>query len=137
MKSRLGKVAVNISKLTGGKIEKARRGVLHGKLRLDLYFVYRKHWLEIKIIEYVVCRKKRLSNWNFITYIQCTADRSNLLVFIYFYYSQIVRTFCRSFYCFVIHIQTFFKWLWCHGCKNNSSHHIRKLYKTPNQGVAK
>ena len=25
-----------------------------------------------------------------------------------FYYSQIMRTFIRSFYCFLIHIQTFF-----------------------------
>ena len=51
---------------------------------------------------------KRLSNCNFITYIQCTADRSNLWFFIHFYYSQIMRTFSRSFYCFLIHIQTFF-----------------------------
>ena len=29
----------DISKLTGGKNEKARRGTLHEKLRLDLYFV--------------------------------------------------------------------------------------------------
>ena len=34
---------VNISNLTGGKNEKARRGALHEKLRLDLCFVYRKH----------------------------------------------------------------------------------------------
>ena len=38
MKIRLEKPAVNISKLTGGKNEKARRGTLHEKLRLDLYF---------------------------------------------------------------------------------------------------
>ena len=37
MKIRLEKAAVNISKLTGGKNEKARRGVLHEKLRLDLF----------------------------------------------------------------------------------------------------
>ena len=36
------KPAVNISKLTGGKNEKAKRGALHEKLRLDLYFAYRK-----------------------------------------------------------------------------------------------
>ena len=77
MKIRLEKLAVNISKLTGGKNEKPRRGVLHKKLRLDLYFVYRKHGMEIKVIElwYV---DKRLSNWSFITYIQCAAGRSNL-----------------------------------------------------------
>ena len=45
---RLEKPAVNISKLTGGKNEKPRRGTLHEKLWLDLYFVYRKHWMEIK-----------------------------------------------------------------------------------------
>ena len=50
---------------------------------------------------------KRLSNWNFITYIQCTTGRSNLWFFIWFYYSQIIITFSRSFYYFLIHIQTF------------------------------
>ena len=55
MKIRLEKVAVNISKLTGGKNEKPRRGALLEKLLLDLYFVYRKNWMEIKIIEYVIC----------------------------------------------------------------------------------
>ena len=42
MKIRLEKSAVNISNLTGGKNEKARRGPLHEKLRLDLYFFYRE-----------------------------------------------------------------------------------------------
>ena len=35
--------AVNISKLTGGKNEKVRQGALLEKLRLDLYFICRKH----------------------------------------------------------------------------------------------
>ena len=39
MKIRLEKPAVNISKLTGGKNEKPRRGALFEKLRLNLYFV--------------------------------------------------------------------------------------------------
>ena len=47
---------------------------------------------------------KRLSDWNFMTYIQCTAERSNLWHFIHFYYSQIMRTFSRNFYCFLIPI---------------------------------
>ena len=38
MKIRLEKLAVNISKLTGGKNEKPRRGALHEKLRLDFVF---------------------------------------------------------------------------------------------------
>ena len=43
MKIRLEKPSVNISNLTGGKNEKARRGALHEKLRLDLYiFFYRE-----------------------------------------------------------------------------------------------
>ena len=58
MKIRLEKPAVNISKLTGGKNEKPRRGALHEKLRLNLYFVNRKHCMEIKIIEYVICRQE-------------------------------------------------------------------------------
>ena len=43
MKFRPEKLAVNISKLTGGKNKKPRRGALHEKIRLDFYFVYRKH----------------------------------------------------------------------------------------------
>ena len=43
MKIRVEEPAVNISKLTSGKNEKARWGALHEKLRLDLYFLYRKH----------------------------------------------------------------------------------------------
>ena len=58
MKIWLEKPAVNISKLRGGKNEKARRGALHEKLRQDLYFAYRKHWMEIKITEYVICRQE-------------------------------------------------------------------------------
>ena len=48
--------------------------------------------------------EKRLSNWHFITYIQWTADRSNLWFFIHFYYSQMIRAFSRSFYCFLIYM---------------------------------
>ena len=40
---RLEKLAVNISKLAGGKNEKPRRGTLHEKLRLDFYLVYKNH----------------------------------------------------------------------------------------------
>ena len=58
MKIRLVKSAMNISKLTGDKNEKARRWALHEKLRLDLYFVYRKHGMEIKITEHVTCRQE-------------------------------------------------------------------------------
>ena len=58
MKLRLEKPEVNISKLSGGKNEKARRGALYKKLRLDLYFVYRKHGMEIKITECVICRQE-------------------------------------------------------------------------------
>ena len=39
MKFRLQKPAVNISNLTGGKNEKARREDLHEKLRLNLHFL--------------------------------------------------------------------------------------------------
>ena len=58
MKIRLEKPAVIISNLTGGKNEKARRGALHEKLRLDLYFFYREQRMEIKITEYVICRQE-------------------------------------------------------------------------------
>ena len=58
VKIRLEKPAANISKLTGGKTEKARRGALHEKPRLDLFFIYRKHWMEIKITEYVIHRQE-------------------------------------------------------------------------------
>ena len=58
MKIRLEKPAMNISEVTGGKNEKARRGTLYQKRRLDLYFVYRKQLMEIKIAEYVICRQE-------------------------------------------------------------------------------
>ena len=47
-----------ISKLTSGKNGKARGGTLNEKPRLNLYFVYRKHCMEIKINEYVICRQE-------------------------------------------------------------------------------
>ena len=46
---RLKKPAMDTSNFIGGKNEKARLGALHEKLRLDLYFVYRKYLMEIKI----------------------------------------------------------------------------------------
>ena len=44
MKIRLEKPAVNISNLTGGKNEKARRGAFHEKLRLDFFFTGNNEW---------------------------------------------------------------------------------------------
>ena len=44
MKIRLEKPAVTISNLTGGKNEKARRGALHEKLRLDFFFTGNNEW---------------------------------------------------------------------------------------------
>ena len=55
MKIQIEKFAANISKPMGGKNKKARQGALHEKLWLDKYFVYRKHSMGIKIIEYVIC----------------------------------------------------------------------------------
>ena len=52
MKMRLEKLTFNISKLMDGKYEKPRREVLH------LYFVYSKHRMKVKIIEYVICRQE-------------------------------------------------------------------------------
>ena len=56
---------MNISKLTSAKdeitsakYEKARRGAIYEKLRLDWYFVYRKNWMEIKITKYVICQQE-------------------------------------------------------------------------------
>ena len=95
MKIRLEKPAVNISKVTVGKDEKARRGALHGKLRLDLYFVYRKQWIEIKITEYVICRQEGFLLKFYYIY-RMYSRQSNLWLFIHVYYSQIMmRTFSR------------------------------------------
>ena len=33
-------------------------GVLREKRQLDLHFVYKKHWMENKIIEYVLCQQE-------------------------------------------------------------------------------
>ena len=41
-------------------------------------------------------------------HIHHAVDGSHLWLFIYFFYSQIMRTFTRSFYRFIIHIQTSF-----------------------------
>ena len=52
---------MNISKLTGGKNEKVRRGVLHEKLLdfcLDFCFDYRKQWMETEVTEYVIHRQE-------------------------------------------------------------------------------
>ena len=50
---------MNISNLTGSKNEKARRGALHEKLRLDLFvFFYREQGVEIKITEYAIFRQE-------------------------------------------------------------------------------
>ena len=65
MRIRLEKPAVDIWKLMGGKNEKARRRALHEKLRLDLYFVYRKHWMEVKATN-MWYADRRLSNWNLL-----------------------------------------------------------------------
>ena len=41
-------------------------------------------------------------------HINHAVGRRNLWLFICFYYSQIMRTFTRNFYCFIIHIQNSF-----------------------------
>ena len=48
-----------------------------------------------------------------------------------------MRTFSRSFYYFLMHIQTIFLQLLRCDFKNYSSNHISKLFKAPNQSVAK
>ena len=77
MKIPLEKPAVNISKLTAGKNKKARRGAMHEKLRLDLFCLQEiMNGNQNNLNMWYV--NKRLSNWNFITYIQCTADKVSL-----------------------------------------------------------
>ena len=58
MKIGLKKPGVNIPKLTVAKMKKLDGVTLHEKLRLDLYFVYRKQLMEIKITEYIICRQE-------------------------------------------------------------------------------
>ena len=95
MKIRLEKPAVSISKLTGGKNEKARRGALHDKLWLDLCFAYRKQWMEIKITEYVICRQEGFLLKFYYIY-RMYRRQSNLWLFVHFYHSQIImKTFNR------------------------------------------
>ena len=97
---RLEKLSVNISKLTGVKIKNLDGGFTwKTSVRFVLFtgnIEWKSKYVNIKILSmwYV---DKRLSNWNFIAYIQCTAGRSNLWFFIHFYYSQIMRL-SRSFY---------------------------------------
>ena len=60
MKIRLEKPVVNISKLTGGKNEKARRGALHTKIRSDLYFFTRNN-------EFLITRRRVSLQKNTVT----------------------------------------------------------------------
>ena len=56
MKIRLEKAAVNISKLTGGKNEKARRWFY---IKTSVRFIFSlQYWMEIKTTEYVICRQE-------------------------------------------------------------------------------
>ena len=81
MKIQLEKLSVNISKLTGGKNEKPRRGALHEKLRLDLYFVYKKHWMEIKISKYVICRQEAFQLKFYYIYIMYSRQKWSLVFY--------------------------------------------------------
>ena len=68
---------------------------------------------------------------------QYTADRNNFWRFIHFYYSRIMRTFSRSFYCLLIHIQSFFndydvpvsKIIHPITFRNYAKHQIKMLWK--------
>ena len=89
MKIRLEKPAVNISKLTGGKNEKARRGALHEKLRLDLFCLQetlngnQNNWIcDISTRSFLI--EILLHKYN--------VDQTEV-IFVHFYYSQIMRTF--------------------------------------------
>ena len=67
--------------------------------------------MEIKITEYAtgICDvSTRGFLIEILLHINHAVDRSNLWLFIYFYYSQIMHTFTWSFYCFIMHIQTSF-----------------------------
>ena len=107
MKIRLEKAAVTISNLTGGKNVKARRG--HFTWKTSVRFIYffqgrmngnQNNW---------ICdMSTRGLLIEILLHIYHAVERNNLWLFIYFYYSQIIRTFTRSFYCFIIHIQTSF-----------------------------
>ena len=57
MKIRLEKPIVNNYKVYSNKNRKPRWGFLREKVYLDLYFVYRKIWMESKIIN-VLCRQE-------------------------------------------------------------------------------
>ena len=63
-----------------------------------------------------------------MTYTQCTAESSKLWIFIHFYYSQIMRTFSQRF-CYSKLFLTIMM------SRLNSSNHLPKLYKAPNQSV--
>ena len=102
MKIRLEKPAVNIWKFTGGKNEKARQWALHKKLQLDLYFVYKKYYMEIKITEYVVCQQEAFYIIE-ILLLQTEVISGFLFTFVT---HKLWEHLVESFYCFLIHIQS-------------------------------
>ena len=78
-------------------MKKLDGGTLHEKLRLDLYFFYREQ--EKSHGNNRICdMSTRGFLIEILLQIYHAVDRSNLCLFIYFYYSQIMRTFTRSFY---------------------------------------
>ena len=68
-----------------------------------------------------------------LLHIYHAVDRCNFWLFIYFYYSQIIRTFTRTCYCFIMHIQTSFLTIMMSRIQNDSSIHIPDCTKQPIQ----
>ena len=85
MKIRLEKPVVNISRLAGGKNEKARQRALHEKLRLDLYRVYWKYWMEIKRTEYVIWKQEAFYIIEILLHI-CNVQQTEVIFGFLFYF---------------------------------------------------
>ena len=106
MKIRLENPAVNISNFMNDKNEKVRRGLCIKKF--DLIYVFLQGTMNGNQNNGICNMLTRGFLTEILLHRNHAVDRNNLSFFIYFYYSQILRTFTQSFYCFIIHIQTSF-----------------------------
>ena len=62
--------------------------------------------MEIKITEYVICQQEAFFIIEILQHIY--NEQQTLSLLIHFYYSQFMKTFSRSFSCFLIHTESFF-----------------------------
>ena len=107
MKIRLEEAAVNISNLTGGKNVKARRRDFTWKTLVRFIYFF-QGTMNGNQNNWICDMSTRGFLIEILLHIYHAVDWSNLWLFIYFDYSQLMRTFTRNFNSYIMHIQTSF-----------------------------